>query len=155
MTKTIQQNIIKKLFEYKDGQLLWKTRPANCIQIGDIAGSINKYGYKRVQIQKNNYAVHRVIWTLLNGEIKDDLQIDHINGKRDDNRIENLRLVTNQENQYNRDPKGHYWVEARKRWVSIIQSKGKQKTLGYFKNKIDARKSYLKAKSELHIVEVR
>ena len=44
------------------------------------------------------YRAHRVIWALVHGEWPEG-QIDHINGVRDDNRLENLRVVTNQDNQ--------------------------------------------------------
>ena len=38
--------------------------------------------------------LHRVIWEALKGKIPKGLTIDHINGKRNDNRIENLQLLT-------------------------------------------------------------
>ena len=42
--------------------------------------------------------VHRIIWESVNGQIPDGLQINHKNGVRTDNRIENLELVTPSEN---------------------------------------------------------
>ena len=41
---------------------------------------------------------HRVIWVWVNGDIRDDLVINHLNCDREDNRIENLELVTPKEN---------------------------------------------------------
>lgn len=44
---------------------------------------------------------HRVIWYYFNGEIPESYEIDHINGIKTDNRLENLRLVTPKENMNN------------------------------------------------------
>lgn len=56
-------------------------------------------------VMKNGYNTtlsrHRVIWTYFNGEIPDGMQIDHINGDKKDNRLENLRCVTPYENTHN------------------------------------------------------
>lgn len=56
-------------------------------------------GYVRVSRgdTKHQYA-HRIIWEAVNGPIPPDLEIDHVNGKRNDNRISNLDLVTRREN---------------------------------------------------------
>ena len=59
-------------------------------------------GYRRISVNKKIYLLHRLIYETFNGLIKDDsLVIDHINTVRDDNRLENLRLVTQSENMNN------------------------------------------------------
>ena len=63
--------------------------------------------YLRITLNDNNkkrktFMVHRVIYEAFNGPIPEKLQIDHINGIRDDNRLVNLRLFTNKENCQNR-----------------------------------------------------
>ena len=95
--------MFKQYFEYRDGELYYKdkTSPFSRIVIGDKAGHIGAGGYFRVQLFGKKYLVHRIIWEMFNGEIPKGLQIDHINGIRDDNRIDNLRLVTNGQNQLN------------------------------------------------------
>ena len=62
---------------------------------GYVKLNINHMG-KRVVLYAN-----RVIWEILNGEIPDGMQIDHINGVSHDNRIENLRIITPSENARN------------------------------------------------------
>ena len=94
--------------------------------------------------------VHRAIWIWHNGEIPKGLEIDHINGNRKDNRIENLRLVTRQQNQTNMTKtKGIYWSQKLKKWYAQITKNGVRKHIGLYETIIDARASYLKAKREV------
>ena len=59
-------------------------------------------GYKYRRLQGVFLREHRVVWEEHNGPIPEGMQIDHINGDKQDNRIENLRLATNQQNSCNR-----------------------------------------------------
>jgi len=79
--------------------------------------------------------------------------IDHINRTRDDNSNDNLRVVTQQQNLFNRSGvKGYSWDKKRKKWKAEIGLNGKRKTLGRFKTEEEARAAYLKAKAKLHII---
>jgi hypothetical protein len=79
--------------------------------------------------------------------------IDHENHTRDDNSNDNLRVVTQQQNNFNRsNVKGYTWDEAKKKWKSQITIDGKSKYLGRFKIEEDARNAYLKAKAIYHII---
>ena len=55
-------------------------------------------GYKRVILRyKGKYiacSAHRLIWTYFNGKIPEELTINHIDGKKDNNDIKNLELAT-------------------------------------------------------------
>lgn len=51
--------------------------------------------------QKRWFFRHRVIWYYFNGEIPEGMEIDHINGNKQDNRLSNLRCVTHSENMNN------------------------------------------------------
>ena len=64
------------------------------------------YGYLRVMVNGKKVQCHRIIWFLENGEWPDCL--DHINGDKQDNRVENLRSITRRMNvrAYNKPTKG-------------------------------------------------
>lgn len=65
---------------------------------GRTAGTVSATtGYVNINIEKNMVRAHRIAWLLFYGK-EPDGQIDHINGVRTDNRICNLRCVSNKEN---------------------------------------------------------
>ena len=77
--------------------------------------------------------------------------IDHINHSRTDNSIENLRVVSNQQNQFNRSGvKGYTWSKKDSKWKAQITINGVNKFLGLFENEEDARAAYLDAKKIYH-----
>ena len=93
----ISAKLVAEYLEYKDGHLWWIKRPPGPTKniIGDRFGSVGKLGYISGQLLGKIYKEHRLIWLLNTGTWPED-QLDHINGVRDDNRIENLRECTNQ-----------------------------------------------------------
>jgi len=149
----ITQDELKHTFNYQDDKLLWKVKPkSGSVSVGDIAGTLTENGYMRVVFNRTPHFIHRFIWIYHNGDIPKNLFIDHINGIRDDNRIDNLRLVTKQENSFNTKAKGYTWSKAHNKWRSKIRVNGKHVHLGMFEDEIDARKAYLDAKKEYHTI---
>lgn len=71
-----------------------------------LAGSYRN-GYLRASIKGKSYSFHILIYNTFIGEIPKGLVIDHINGIRDDNRLSNLRCVTQSENMFNAQKNGH------------------------------------------------
>ena len=69
---------------------------------GDEKYTFDKKGYKhfknKVNGKNKQFSIHRVVWEAFNGLIPDGLVVDHINHKRDDNRLCNLQLLTPREN---------------------------------------------------------
>ena len=92
---------MKNIFKYKDGKLYWKVSTSNRVKVGQEVGNKRPDGYRELKYNGTRVLAHRLIWEMFNGSIAEGLQIDHINGIRDDNRINNLRLVTNAQNQLN------------------------------------------------------
>jgi len=117
---------------------------------------LHKSGYRQIKINNVIYPAHRLIWIFCNGSIDENMQIDHINGIKDDNRIENLRLVTAQQNCFNRSrltAKGYTWNKNVKKWQASIWLNGKMNYLGLYSNEQDARNVYLE-QSKIHHNEV-
>ena len=149
---------IESFFDYRDGKLLWNQDIGNNVKAGDRAGSLHSTGYRHITLNGKRYMEHRIIFLMHNPDwnISDRYQqIDHINMIKDDNRIENLRVVTNQENQFNRNDKGYCWSKRNKKFVAQIMIDGKLKYLGYFDYATDARLAYLEAKKRIHLIVAR
>ena len=152
------QEQLRSIFDYKDGQLIWKIRTSPCIQIGDAAGYINKRGYIQIGINKKLYQAHRLVWIYHNGDIPIEIEIDHINQIKDDNRIENLRLATRCQNQHNKSKlrnnasgyKGVYLEKSRNKWRSKITINKKFICLGRFDTPEEASIAYNKASIKYH-----
>lgn len=112
--KKLFQNEVSEHFYYcsdSPSGLRWKTdryggflnRTLNA-EKDSLAGSIGKQGYWMVYCKwiKANRACHRIVWTLVFGNIPDGMEVDHIDGDRgNNNKIENLRLVTDKGNSRN------------------------------------------------------
>ena len=110
-------------------------------------------GYKYGSINKKPVLAHRIIWKMQYGY--DPQHIDHINGNRADNRIENLRSVNRFENLRNmRIGKANtsgvmgVWVNKRGVYVAEIYTDGKKKSLGHF----DTIEAAAQARKEAEVV---
>lgn len=142
---TLEQELLHELFEYRDGLLISKaSRANNKVKKGDVVGCLTKNGYLKTQIGAKEYLVHRIIFLMHTGFLPE--YVDHIDGNPLNNRIENLRVATNQQNSYNSKKskantsgvKGVSWSMARSRWEAKIQESGKTIHLGRYINIQDA-----------------
>ena len=97
----ITQELLKEHFEYRDGHLWWVKPTSKRIKIRQQFGCCNNEGYIFGGLRGKYYYEHRLIWLYHYGEWPKEC-IDHINGIKDDNRIENLREATKQQNNFNR-----------------------------------------------------
>lgn len=160
MTKSIEEQVsdyenIKKRFKYDPitGLLTWSTNRYSNL-VGKEVGTVNFWGYRVVSVKLSSgwrrFAAHRIAWILTHKEWPKD-QIDHINGVKTDNRIINLREVTNRENQHNtikhRSGKtlGAIYNKSNKNWLSMININKNKIYLGRYKNAELANKAYLAA----------
>ena len=97
----ITQEKLKEILKYKDGQMYW-VKDSQGRRLDKAAGTSNK-GYIKICIDGKIYSRARLTWLYHHGKFPDN-QIDHINRIRDDDRIENLRDVTQTENRNHRLP---------------------------------------------------
>ena len=147
---------LNNIFEYRDGELIWKARSSKCVKIGDIVSGVGGNGYKRVTINYKSYLAHRIIYFMHNGFVAEYL--DHINGNKLDNRIENLRACTVSENGQNAKLrtdnssgiKGVSWLKIERRWRARIESKGKVIATKYFLKKEDAKEYIENIRANIH-----
>ena len=111
----------------------------------------NDKGYQRIDINGKMVRVHRLVLLAYKGD--SELEVDHKNQIKTDNRLCNLHYVTSLENNLNKDwiynAKGYSWHKAKNKWMAYISINNKLKYLGYFEKEEDARNAYLEAKRVL------
>ena len=161
---------ISKLLKYdpETGKLYWLERPVEMFPSARVANTwnsrfsgkeaftaIDARGYVIGNILNKSHSGHRVCWLLHTGRWPEK-NIDHINGNRADNRIENLRDVTRSQNQRNQTRRatnksgfgGVFWDNRSQRWHAKIKIGGKDKYLGSFIDKDEAIAVRIKANQE-------
>jgi len=129
--KDIDSSLVKSLFNYRDGELFWKKNNKK-------AGCFKPTGYIVIEVNNKNMMAHRLVWMYHYGKI--DSYIDHIDGNKANNKIENLRLATKAQNCWNKkivslNKTGYKGVRLRKdtgKYESRITFNKKQIILGSF-----------------------
>ncbi len=135
----ITQDYLKELFDYRDGSLYWKkTRAFGKVKKHQKAGTLDvKSNCESINILYKMYLTHRLIYMYHHGYMPK--MVDHIDGNRLNNRIENLRAANKVQNGYNSKKyktntsgfKGVSWCNTYNKWVSYCNVDGKRKNLGY------------------------
>ena len=141
------------------GTIVWANPTANRVKQGDIAGyeyknKRNKYRY--VRLAGKVFFAHRVAWAMHYGEWPKE-QIDHIDRNGLNNKIENLRDVSQSINQLNRrlnknstsGIKGVTPIKNSKRWRARMQINGVRKDLGCFGTLEEAMSARRQAENKL------
>ena len=143
----ITQERLKELFHYEKRTGVFtriKTVSSNA-RAGDLAGYKGVDGRVILWVDRKMYKAHRLAWLYVYGEFPKGC-IDHINHDNSDNRISNLRDVTQKENSKNasmskNNTSGHtgvYWEKLISKWRAAIFSDGKRIHIGVFRHKKDA-----------------
>lgn len=98
-------SLLHELFVYRFGNLYWRLDSRRGkVKAGDKAGYVDPQGYVTVGIYGRFYKAHRLIWRMHHPKGKMPHTIDHIDGNRSNNVVENLRIATHAENMRNRRP---------------------------------------------------
>jgi hypothetical protein len=139
-------NLLRTLLKYdpETGWFTWLVRPSRSVKAGARAGTL-VHGYRAIGINGKILLEHRLIWMYVHGVMPTKF-IDHINGIKDDNRIENLRECTQSQNQANigkrndntSGHKGVSWDKHGKKWKVQIRVNNKKRYLGLFTSIEDA-----------------
>lgn len=135
---------LRKFFTYdKKSGVIQHRKTRRSISIKPDAG-----GYLRLSFRGKQVFAHRAAWLIANGPFPPGKpQVDHINGKRDDNRLKNLRAVSTSENLRNqscnvRSNTGIRGVSlVGGKYLTLIGYKKKSIFLGRFDSLIDAAKA--------------
>ena len=160
----ITPELLRKILRYnpETGKLFWLKRTADMFESGKLSAqhrcnvwngnyagkeafSINGKGYIDGKIFNISFNAHRVAWALFYGEWPKE-QIDHIDGNRTNNKISNLRAVSQAENSKNvklteantSGTVGVYWYKRKNKWCAEIVCDYKKIRLGYFDEIQDA-----------------
>lgn len=153
----ITQERLKEVLRYceETGDFYWKISIGR-VKHGSLAGHIHKNKYKYIKIDNNEYLSHRLAWLYIYGNFPNG-ELDHINRIKSDNRIINLRDVTNTENSHNRinsnsnNKTGFLGVSIiGNTYRADIRVNKTLKYLGCFETPELAHKAYIRAKRELH-----
>lgn len=123
-------------YDRETATLSWKKSPNVNTPAGKICGNFDRHGYRVFSLDNCLMLGHRVVWMLHYGTTLNS-DLDHINGIRSDNRIENLRLATPGQNAANRNlsrnntsgSKG-VTLHATGKWQAQLQHEGKNYYLG-------------------------
>lgn len=159
MDKHITHEQLIELLDYNPltGIFTWKKPTNSGMKAGKIAGKDTSSGYRSIRIKHKSYSAHRLAWFYVHGSMPAEF-IDHINGVRYDNRIENLREANNSLNRQNlrkaskNNLSGFLGVRVRKnRFDAKIKVNGVMHYLGFFKTAELAHEAYLNAKRKLHV----
>ena len=153
----IAQELLKEHFEYCDGHLWWIKSTSNRVKVGQRFGSYDRDGYILGGLRGKKYLEHRLIWLYHYGKWPKEC-IDHINGIKDDNRIENLREATRQQNSFNRKSgrgsssqyKGVCWCKLSKKWKAQYWYNGKRCHVGLYETEEVAAEAYRETTKNLH-----
>ena len=145
---------LREYFRYDpgSGKIYWRKRKGPRRAPGEEAGYLQKGGgYWHIRFNRKGILGHRVAWFLYYSYWPKE--IDHINGVKNDNRIDNLREVSRRDNCCNRREhrEGRLVGASRNggKWEARIKIGGRTKHLGHFNTEAEAHEAYMKARRKL------
>ena len=133
-------------------QVIWHKR-----WFGKEAGKINTSGHVQIRINGKHYLAHSIVWAMFNNGIGTDVEIDHFDENKENNRIGNLRVAIDGGNQQNvkvrkdnkTGVKGIQWYRQTKKWRAGVRLRGKNHSK-YFSDIKEAEQWISVKRSELH-----
>lgn len=145
-------------YDPETGVFSWRVsrrgiRPGVCGRVSPA------HGYHEICVDSRLYRAQRLAFLLVDGELPPpELDVDHINGNKVDNRWANLRLATRSQNATNAKFRAHSaspahgitWDAARQKWRAQIRVDGRKVNLGRYDDVSEAKRSYAAASARYH-----
>lgn len=141
---------LKTLFEYRDGDLYWKVKKRKNANVGDKAGS-KSIDYCHVKIDGIYYKTHRLIYQLLNNieQLDPAIVIDHVDHDTFNNKIENLRVASPSNNQWNKKVTKNNILQEKD--ICLVRRKTTKRIIEYYQVRI--KRNYKVVVNELYNAE--
>lgn len=147
----LTQERLKEALAYNrdTGEFVWRISLRGHTRVGNVAGTTSVLGYRHIMVDRKLYYAHRLAFLFEEG-VFPTRDVDHINGRKDDNRWVNLRHATRSENlrnqkKFKNNTSGYKGVSPSsrgKKWVASGRLGGKQYYLGVFSTPAEASVAY-------------
>ena len=132
----LTQEKVRQLFTYREDGSLIRNRTGQTV----VCSPSKHHRYLRIGIKGKAYFLHRIIFLLVRGYLPEG--IDHIDGNRFNNRIENLRAANQSQNCLNKSShknnksgyKNIHWQKNMNKWCVIMSINQKRNIIGYFED---------------------
>lgn len=160
----LSHEMLTRVLDYDPatGVFVWKEVLSNRVKVGSVSGQVDTHGHRIIQLNNWRYLAHRLAWFYVHKVWPRD-EIDHKNLLKDDNRIDNLREATHQQNVRNVGRKSHnktgfkgvmvhpfYKNRVPKKYVAQITIDGIPQYLGIFDTPEEAHAAYVAASIKHH-----
>lgn len=141
---------LRRMFAVRsDGALIRKTKVGGGRGPGDLAAVQNRDGYLTVVIKQQRFLAHRVIWAICNGADPGEMDVDHIDRDKSNNRPANLRLATRSQNCANKPTQGVHQRKSSGKFQAYVYKDRACIHLGMFDTAEQARAAHAAAKTQL------
>jgi hypothetical protein len=143
----IPQELLARLVydESSPSGLRWRERYNGRIGADLMAGYRTVRGYWHSGYAGKQYRNQRLVWALHHGD-PGELVVDHVDGDRGNNRLENLQAITKAQNNARITGRGYAWNKRKRKWHAGMRAGGSPLFLGYFDTEEEARAAYVEAK---------
>lgn len=147
---------LREVLRYDEavGKFFWLVT-TRATRAGDEAGCVRAHGYRSITVDGVPFYAHRLAWFWENGAWPSNW-IDHKNGVRDDNRIDNLRDVTPSQNSHNTNKLGPNNTTGFRgvsrflgKYISQIMVDGQREAIGMYGTIEEASEAYRKRYTEI------
>jgi hypothetical protein len=133
-------------YDFETGTVTWRFNASRYMKAGKSVGSVDSTGYYQTRFLSHSYKLHRLCWLLYYKEDPGSMCVDHIDGNKINNKIENLRLATYQQNRFNSPLRsnnktgatGVYWSKRSNCYIAKVCMNGRQVYSGHFSSFQDA-----------------